>query len=86
MEERRQGIIGLEEKLDKIIRVVTRTEVQVEALMKGTEVQVEALMKADADNRITSIETGMKWMKGVIIAVPSFGALIFGAIRLYKLF
>jgi hypothetical protein len=75
MEERRQGIIGLEEKLDKIIRVVTRTEVQ-----------VEALMKADADNRITSIETGMKWMKGIIIAVPSFGALIFGSIRLYKLF
>lgn len=65
----------MEDKLDKIIRVVTRTEVQ-----------VEALMKADSDNRITGLETGFKWMKGIVIAVPSFGALIFGAVRLYKLF
>jgi hypothetical protein len=58
------------DKLDKIIRVVTRTEVQ-----------VEALMKADAHTRITKLEQAHKFWKMMAMAVPSFSGLIFGAYK-----
>lgn len=74
MEERRQGNIKLEEKLDKIIRVVTRTEVQ-----------VEALMAADSHTRITKLESSHKWMKALVVAVPSFGGLLFAGLRYFKM-
>ena len=61
----------LEDKLDKIIRVVTRTEVQ-----------VEALMKADSHTRITKLETAHRFWKSIIIAVPSVGGLIAGILKL----
>jgi hypothetical protein len=60
------------DKLDKIIRVVTRTEVQ-----------VEALMKADSHTRITKLEQAHKFWKGVAIAVPSAAGLIFGVIEVF---
>jgi len=60
------------EKLDKIIRVVTRTEVQ-----------VEALMKADSHTRITKLESAHKFWKAVAIAVPSFGGLILGILKYF---
>jgi hypothetical protein len=61
-----------EDKLDKIIRVVTRTEVQ-----------VEALMKADAHTRLTKLESAHKFWKGMAIAVPSFGGLVTGIWRIF---
>jgi hypothetical protein len=61
-----------EDKLDKIIRVVTRTEVQ-----------VEALMKADAHTRLTKLEQAHKFWKGMAIAVPSFGGLITGIWKVF---
>jgi hypothetical protein len=60
-----------EDKLDKIIRVVTRTEVQ-----------VEALMKADAHTRITKLESAHKFWKSLAIAVPSVGGLVVGIMKL----
>jgi len=74
MEERRQGNVRLEEKLDKIIRVVTRTEVQ-----------VEALMKADAHTRLCKLESTSKFLKAAIVAIPSFGGLLFAALRYFKM-
>lgn len=62
----------LEDKLDKIIRVVTRTEVQ-----------VEALMKADSHTRITKLESAHKFWKVLIIATPSFGGLALGALKFF---
>ena len=62
----------MEEKLDKIIRVVTRTEVQ-----------VEALMKADAHTRITKLESAHKFWKAVVIAMPSLGGLIFAVLKFF---
>lgn len=62
----------MEDKLDKIIRVVTRTEVQ-----------VEALMEADAHTRITKLESAIKWTRGLVIAIPSFGGLVFAALRYF---
>jgi hypothetical protein len=64
--------ITTEDKLDKIIRVVTRTEVQ-----------VEALMKADAHTRLTKLESAHKFWKGMAVAVPSFGALVTGIWKLF---
>lgn len=63
----------LEDKLDKIIRVVTRTEVQ-----------VEALMHADAHTRLTKLETTQKngkWLVGICMAVPT---IVFSALRYFK--
>jgi hypothetical protein len=60
------------DKLDKIIRVVTRTEVQ-----------VEALMKADAHTRITKLESAHKFWKAVVIAIPSFGGLTLAILRYF---
>jgi signal recognition particle GTPase len=59
------------DKLDKIIRVVTRTEVQ-----------VEALMEADAHTRITRLEQAHKFWKALAIAVPSICGIVIGALRL----
>lgn len=61
------------DKLDKIIRVVTRTEVQ-----------VEALMKADAHTRITKLESAHKFWKALVIAVPPIGVLILGLVSIFK--
>ena len=61
----------LEDKLDKIIRVVTRTEVQ-----------VESLMEADAHTRLTKLESAHKFWRAVIIAVPSFGGLVLGLVKI----
>jgi hypothetical protein len=61
-----------EDKLDKITRVVIRTEVL-----------VEALMKADAHTRITKLESAHKFWKALIIAVPSFGGLIAGILKFF---
>lgn len=44
----------LEDKLDKLIRVVTRTETQ-----------VEALVKADSHTRLTKLETKSKVLQWV---------------------
>jgi hypothetical protein len=63
-----------EDKLDKIIRVVTRTEVQ-----------VEALMEADAHTRITKLESAHKFWKALGIAVPSFGGLTLGIMKFFGL-
>jgi len=60
------------DKLDKIIRVVTRTEVQ-----------VEALMQADAHTRITKLESAHKFWKAVAIAIPPLGALILGCMTYF---
>jgi hypothetical protein len=60
------------DKLDKIIRVVTRTEVQ-----------VEALMKADAHTRLTKLESAHKFWKSLAIAIPSFGGLIFAVLKFF---
>jgi len=62
----------MEEKLDKIIRVVTRTEVQ-----------VEALMKADAHTRITKLESAHKFWKALVLVVPSFGGLVLAILKYY---
>jgi len=64
----------LEDKLDKIIRVVTRTEVQ-----------VEALMDADSHTRIVKLESAHRFWKAAVIAVPSFGGLLFAALRYFKM-
>ena len=61
------------DKLDKIIRVVTRTEVQ-----------VEALMKADSHTRITKLESAHKFWKGLVVAVPSLGGILFGIFRYFS--
>ena len=63
----------MEDKLDKIIRVVTRTEVH-----------VEALMKADSHTRITKLEAAHKFWKAAVIAVPSFGGLLFAALKYFN--
>ena len=60
------------DKLDKIIRVVTRTEVQ-----------VEALMKADAHTRIIKLESAHKFWKAIFIAVPSLAGLVTGALKFF---
>ena len=60
------------DKLDKIIRVVTRTEVQ-----------VEALMKADAHTRITKLESAHKFWKALVIAVPSFGGVVIAVLKFF---
>jgi hypothetical protein len=64
---------NMEDKLDKILRVVVRTEVQ-----------VEALMLADSHTRLTKLETAHKFWKGMAVAVPSFGGLLFGILRYLK--
>jgi hypothetical protein len=61
-----------DDKLDEIIRVVT-----------VTQVHVEALMKADSHTRLTKLEEAHKFWKAFLIAVPSFGGLCFGAWRLF---
>jgi hypothetical protein len=61
-----------EDKLDKIIRVVTRTEVQ-----------VEGLMKADAHTRLTKLESAHKFWKALVFAVPSFGGLLVGILKFF---
>ena len=61
----------MEDKLDKIVRVVTRTELH-----------VEGLSKADLPIRITKLEQAHKFWKALLIAVPSFGALIVGILKL----
>ena len=61
------------DKLDKIIRVVTRTEVQ-----------VEALMKADSHTRITKLESAHKFWKGLVVAVPSACGILFGLFKLFS--
>ena len=61
------------DKLDKIIRVVTRTEVQ-----------VEALMKADAHTRLTKLESAHKFWKALAIAVPGLGGLILACIEIFN--
>jgi hypothetical protein len=61
-----------EDKLDKIIRVVTRTEVQ-----------VEALMQADAHTRLIKLESAHKFWKGMAIAVPSLSGTIFACLRFF---
>ena len=61
------------DKLDKIIRVVTRTEVQ-----------VEALMKADAHTRITKLESAHKFWKGLVVAVPSLSGILFGVFKFFN--
>ena len=60
------------DKLDKIIRIVIRTETQ-----------VAALMKADAHTRITKLESAHKFWKAVAIAVPSFGGLILATLKYF---
>jgi hypothetical protein len=62
------------DKLDKIIRVVTRTEVQ-----------VEALMKADSHTRITKLEQAHKFWKALLVAVPSVSGIIFGLFKLLNM-
>jgi hypothetical protein len=61
-----------EDKLDKIIRVVTRTEVQ-----------VEALMQADSHTRLTKLEAAHKFWKVLALAVPSFGGLTLGILKFF---
>jgi hypothetical protein len=61
-----------EDKLDKITRVVIRTEVL-----------VETLMKADAHTRLTKLEQAHKFWKGMAIAVPSIGGLCTGIWRIF---
>lgn len=61
-----------EDKLDKIIRVVTRTEVQ-----------VEALMGADSHTRITRLETAHRFWRALVIAVPAFGGLVLGTLKYF---
>ena len=54
----------MEDKLDKIIRVVTRTEVQ-----------VEALIRADAHTRLTKLESRNKAIAiaaGVLFSIAAF--------------
>lgn len=63
----------MEDKLDKIIRIVTKTEVK-----------VEALMKADAHTRITKLETAHKFWKTICLAVPGFGTLLFGVLKFFE--
>lgn len=63
-----------EEKLDKIIRVVTRTEKA-----------VELLEAADSHTRLTKLETKNKTIMGLLLAIPTFGGLIFGALRYFKM-
>ena len=60
------------DKLDKIIRVVTRTEVQ-----------VEALMKADSHTRLVKLESAHKFWRSVAIAIPSFGGLILATLKFF---
>jgi hypothetical protein len=61
-----------EDKLDRIIRVVTRTEVQ-----------VEALMKADAHTRLTKLESAHKFWKTVALGVPSVGGVFSGILKYF---
>jgi len=61
------------DKLDKIIRVVTRTEVQ-----------VEALMAADSHTRITKLETAHRFWRSLAVAIPSFGGLIFLIVKFFN--
>jgi len=61
------------DKLDKIIRVVTRTEVQ-----------VEALMKADAHTRLIKLESAHKFWKALVIAIPGFGGLVLGTLKYFN--
>lgn len=64
----------LNAKLDKIIRVVTRTEVK-----------VEALEKADASTRLTKLETTQKNTKYILGLAMALPAMIFSALRYFKL-
>jgi hypothetical protein len=63
-----------EDKLDKIMRVVVRTETQ-----------VEALMQADSHTRLTKLETAHKFWRALLIALPSFGGLVLGALKLMSM-
>jgi hypothetical protein len=61
-----------EDKLDKITRVVIRTEVL-----------VEALMKADAHTRLVKLESAHKFWKALAVAVPGFGGIILGILKFF---
>lgn len=63
----------MEDKLDKIIRVVTRTEVQ-----------VETLLEADLHTRITKLESAHKFWKTLAVAFPGFGTLAFGVFKYFQ--
>lgn len=61
------------EKLDQIIRVVTRTEVQ-----------VEALMQADSHTRITKLEAAHKFWRALVIALPGFVVAVLGILSYFN--
>ena len=63
----------MEDKLDKIIRVVIRTEAQ-----------VEALIMADAHTRLTKLESAHKFWKAIGITVPSCGTLVLGVLKYFN--
>jgi len=60
------------EKLDKIVRVVIRTEAQ-----------VEALIAADSHTRIIKLEEAHKFWRALVIFVPSCGGLILGLLKFF---
>jgi len=62
----------LQEKLDKLLRVTTRTETQ-----------VEALVAQDSHTRICTLESAHKFWKALVIAVPSFGGLVLGLLKAF---
>ena len=64
----------LEDKLDRLLRVTTRTETQ-----------VKALMEADAGTRLTTIETTQKnnkYFLGLAMALPT---IVLSGLRYFKM-
>jgi len=65
-----------EEKLDKILKVVTRTETQ-----------VEELRLHDTHTRVTRLETAHKFWKMIVLWVPTgLSALVGMIVGLLKIF
>ena len=60
----------LDDKLDKLLRVTTRTETQ-----------VQALVKIDAGTRLTKLETSnkvLKWAGTTVVSILSLALTYFG--------
>ena len=64
----------MEEKLDRILEVVIRTETE-----------VKEIKSKDLHTRVVKLESAHKFWKTIAISSPAIAGAVFGALRYFKL-
>ena len=81
MEDRRQYDREILSEIKEVKGMVQ--EIQVDrAVLKDNVLRLE---KADSHTRLCKLEGAHTFWKAAVIAVPSFGGLLFGALRYFKM-